>query len=122
MQLPKLKGAIFLMLVLWGSSADLNAQGARTEGPVTDTVSVEFKTLLERYEKGYVPPREERLRLKKERKFLVAFRKSVIDTLPVSKRRKKRLLQELYTTPFTEEWSKVLVDLNFEDPLEDWEY
>lgn len=110
------------MLVLWGLSADLHAQAARTEGPVTDTVSVEFKTLLERYETGYVPPREERLRLKKERKSLVAFRKSVIDTLPVSKRRKKRLLKELYTTPFTEEWTKVLVDLEFEDPLEAWEY
>lgn len=122
MPLPKLKGAVILMLMPWGLSADLHGQAARTEGPVTDTVSVEFKTLLERYEIGYVPPREERLRLKKERKSLVAFRKSVIDTLPVSNRRKKRLLKELYTTPFTEEWTKVLVDLEFEDPLENWEY
>ncbi len=87
-----------------------------------DTLFVKYKTVLERYEAAYVATTQERLQMKKRRKALIRFRESVIDTLPVSNRLKRRLLKELYNTPFTEEWSRVLADLEFEDPLEAWEY
>ena len=87
-----------------------------------DTLFVKYKTVLERYEAAYVATTQERLQMKKRRKALIRFRESVIDTLPVSNRLKRRLLKELYNTPFTEEWSRVLADLEFEDPLEEWDY
>ncbi len=87
-----------------------------------DTLFVKYKTVLEQYEADFVASTQERLRKKQQRQALIQFRETVIDTLPISNRLKRRLLKELYNTPFTEEWSRVLADLEFEDPLEDWEY
>lgn len=119
---PSPKGWILCIAMLYWYPGVLSAQVLPETEQHTDTLFVKYRTVLEQYEADFVASSEERLRKKQQRQALIQFRKAIIDTLPVSNRLKRRLLKELYNTPFTEEWSKVLADLEFEDPLEDWEY
>ena len=70
--------------------------------------TVRIHTVMERYAPEYVLPPEERRRLKSERREDIASRRAVIDTLDIPRRKKRRLLRELYHTPFTDEYREVL--------------
>lgn len=84
------------------------------EDPQQEEPRVKKHTLMARFEPGYVPPAEERLELKLDRKETVEFKAALIDTLSIPERKKRRLRKELYNTPFTDEWDKVIADLEFE--------
>jgi hypothetical protein len=38
-----------------------------------------------------------------------------MDTLNISERQRRRLLKELYRSPFSNEWNKVIADLEFDE-------
>jgi hypothetical protein len=69
---------------------------------------IRIHTVMERYEPGLVLPAEERLRLKIQRREAVENRAAVIDTLNIPERKRRKLLRELYRTPFTDEYNQVL--------------
>lgn len=79
-----------------------------------EDVRVKAHTLMARFEPGFVPPAEERLEMKVQRKETVEYREALIDTLSIPERRKRKLRKELYNTPFTDEWEKVIVDLDLD--------
>jgi hypothetical protein len=79
---------------------------------------VEKKTVMELYEPGMVLTVEDRIRLKKERLALIQKRRRIIDTLDISDRRKRRLLKELYSTPHSDRWERVIADIEFENDSE----
>jgi len=66
---------------------------------------------MEHYAPEFVIPPEERVRLKMERRRAVRYREAVIDTLPISRRKKRKLRRELYRTPFTDTFKEVLSSL-----------
>ncbi|MBT8294220.1 MAG: hypothetical protein KJN70_13180, partial [Eudoraea sp.] len=58
---------------------------------------------------------EERMKLKLERIANIEKRLEIMDTLNISDRQRRRLLKELYGSPFSDEWNKVTADLEFEE-------
>lgn len=82
-------------------------------------LEVKKYTVLAQYDKQMVLSAEERLRLKTERRELVQKRREIIDTLNISERRRRRLLKELYRSPFSTKWDRLVTDLQVEDDWED---
>ncbi|MCW5515308.1 hypothetical protein [Muriicola sp. Z0-33] len=78
-------------------------------------VAVVKRTLIEKYEPEMILTAEDRARLKLERMALIQKRHSIIDTLDISERRKRSLLKELYRTPHSYKWDKLIADLEFKD-------
>ncbi|WP_297702422.1 hypothetical protein [uncultured Eudoraea sp.] len=78
-------------------------------------LTVEKRTVLERFDSDLVISPEERMKLKIERIATIQKRQEIIDTLNISERQRRRLLKELYRSPFSDEWNKVIVELEFEE-------
>ncbi len=70
---------------------------------------------MEQYDPDMVISVEERIRLKEERYYELLRRKSIIDTLDISKHKKRKLLRDLYRSPFSNRLSKAIVETNFEE-------
>ncbi len=70
---------------------------------------------MEQYEPGMILTVDDRIRLKKERLALIQKRRRIIDTLDISDRRKRRLLEELYETPYSDRWERIIADIEFEN-------
>lgn len=81
----------------------------------TEAREITHKTILESYESDLILPREARLDLKQKRIQYILSRRAILDTLDIPLRKKRRLLRELYLTPFSAEWDKVLASMGFED-------
>lgn len=105
-----------LGLFLTTSTSFLNAQDSLAIKK-TD-LRVKKYTVLAQYEDEMVLSPEERLQLKRERRAMLQWRKGVIDTLDISERKRRRLLKELYRSPFSTKWERLVTDLELEDPDE----
>ena len=81
-------------------------------------LKVKKYTVLAQYEDQLVLSAEERLQLKRERRDLLKKRREIIDTLDISERRRRRLLKELYRSPFSDRWDRLVTGLQLEDPEE----
>ena len=66
---------------------------------------------MEQYEPEMILTVDDRIRLKKERIATIQKRRRIIDTLDISDRRKRRLLKELYRTPHSYKWEKLIADM-----------
>ncbi len=107
------------LLAVGALGLGVNGIAKAQQDQVKEDLRVKKHTLMARFEPGYVPPAEERLELKLHRKETVQYRAALIDTLSIPERKKRKLRRELYNTPFTEEWEKVIADLDLEpDPEE----
>ena len=95
-------------------SVDLLAQDS-VALPTIKEIKLKERTVLGQFESNFVLSADERLKKKLERKELIAKRRSIIDTLDISERRKRRLLKELYNSPFTTRWDKVVATMEFEE-------
>jgi hypothetical protein len=78
-------------------------------------LTVKKRTILEQFDADLVSSPEERLKLKEERVASIQKRLEIMDTLELSDRQRRRLLKELYRSPFSDEWNKVIADLEFEE-------
>ncbi|WP_445382151.1 hypothetical protein [Robiginitalea sp. IMCC43444] len=76
---------------------------------------ITHKTILESYESDLILPREARMDLKRRRIQYILSRRAILDTLDIPLKKKRKLLRELYLTPFSSEWDKVLASMGFED-------
>ncbi len=76
---------------------------------------VQKYTVMEKFEPNLVIPADERLRIKEERKKLIAHRRSILDTLSISDRRRERLLRELNKSPFSDRINRTFAKIEFED-------
>lgn len=112
----KIKAFPFFLICLFlliGSS-DLMAQDS-VALPSTNELKIRERTVLGQFESNLVLSADERLKKKLERRELIAKRRAIIDTLDISQRRRKRLLKELYNSPFTTRWDKVIASMDFEE-------
>lgn len=81
-------------------------------------MKVKKKTVMEQYEPDLVLTVDDRIRLKKERIALLQRRRQIIDTLDITDRRKRKLLKELYNSPTSDKWKRVIADIQFQHPEE----
>ena len=90
---------------------------SQEEIPIIDKkeILVRKRTVLERFDSDLVITPEERMKLKLERMAAIEKRLEIMDTLNISDRQRRRLLKELYLSPFSDEWNKVIADLEFEE-------
>ncbi len=70
---------------------------------------------MEQYEPTMILPVDDRIRLKKERLAEIRKRQEILDTLSISDRRKRKLLRDLYNAPHSDQWEKLIADLEFQD-------
>lgn len=103
-----------LKLTLFATGLGFCSMAYSQVEPVEKDVHVKAHTLMARFEPGLVPPAEERREMKVHRKETVEYRAALIDTLSIPDRKKRKLRKELYNTPFTDEWEKVIVDLDLD--------
>ena len=82
-------------------------------------VRVKKHTVLAQYEPELVVPAEERLQLKNDRLNTIRERRAIIDTLQLSDRKRRKLLKELYRSPFSYHWDKVIADIEAEEEGDD---
>lgn len=104
---------IGLCFLLFTFTAPLAAQEVKKTQK--EEVKVVKRTLMEQYEPEMILTAEDRAQLKLERKALIQKRQRIIDTLNISERRKRGLLRELYRSPHSYKWDKLIADLNFDD-------
>ena len=105
---------VLLSLLATASCLCVSAQVSEKEKQA-DTISITHKTVLEKYEADLILPREARVDLKEKRIAYILSRRAILDTLDIPDRKKRKLLRELYLTPFSTEWDKVLASMGFED-------
>ena len=101
---------LFLIAGCWQIEAQQNASIANSK-----EVRVKKHTVLSQYEPELVVPAEERLQLKNARLNTIRERRAIIDTLTLSDRKRRKLLKELYRSPFSYHWDKVIADIEEEE-------
>lgn len=110
LHLRKYIPAVFLFAITTlGYGQEANRNSASKE------VKVKKRTVLERFDSDLVISPEERMKLKLDRMATIQKRLEIMDTLNISDRQRRRLLKELYRSPFSNEWNKVIADLEFEE-------
>jgi len=71
---------------------------------------------MSKFEPDYVASPEERVEQKKQRIVEAYRQKSILDTLDISDRKRKKLIRDLSDSPFSDRLSKaVIVETKFED-------
>jgi len=85
------------------------------QNSIKKELTIKQRTVLERFDSDLVISPEERMRLKLNRRSAIEKRLEIMDTLNISERQRRRLLKELYRSPFSNEWNKVIADLEFEE-------
>jgi hypothetical protein len=106
----KLKLVVFLFAF---STIGFSQQGQNKQDK--KGLSVQKRTALEQFESDLVISPEDRMKLKKERFIAIQKRLEIMDTLNISDRQRRKLLKELYRSPFSDEWNKVIAGLEFEE-------
>lgn len=83
--------------------------------PSQKELKIRERTIMAQFESNMVLSAEERLQKKLDRRELILKRQAIIDTLDISERRRKRLLQELYNSPFSSRWNRLVARMDFEE-------
>ena len=105
---------LFFVLGCWQIKAQQNSSGNEKK-----EIRVKKHTVLSQYEPELVVPAEERLQLKTDRLNTIKERRAIIDTLSLSDRKRRRLLKELYRSPFSYHWDKLIADIEEEETEEE---
>lgn len=113
-------GLLFAILCM-GFNLTIYAQEA-TSTAQAEEIKVRKHTVLGQYEPEMVIPADERIQLKSNRIATIKMKREIIDTLDISDRKRRQLLKELYRSPFTYKWDKVIATLEAEDEEEEDEH
>jgi len=93
---------------------------ATAQSAEKDTIKVQKRTIMDKFEPDYVKPEDERIALKKKRITTQREAKKIIDSLDISERKRRKLIRELKYNPFSERIQKtILVETEYEDKIED---
>lgn len=102
------KWTTLLLLVFFSINYTVAQEKAKKD---TDkTIKVKKRTIMERYEPEMVISAEERLQKKLERLAEIKRKRAIIDTLSISNRKRRKLLLELYRSPFSTRLSKAIAE------------
>ena len=103
---------IFIILIsgCWQMAAQEHVSKSESK-----EIRVKKHTVLAQYEPELVVPADERLQLKNDRLNTIRERRAIIDTLTLSDRKRRKLLKELYRSPFSNHWDKLIADIEAEE-------
>jgi len=101
-------------IILCIGNVELHAQDS-VALPTKNELKVRERTVLGQFESDMVLSADARLKKKLERRDLITKRKSIIDTLDISERRRRRLLKELYNSPLSNRWEKLVATMEYEE-------
>lgn len=99
-----------LLTILFSSGALVYGQEEKNKD-----FKIEKRTVLEKFDSELVISLEERIKLKEVRAATIQSRLLIMDSLNISARQRRRLLKELFESPFSDEWNKVIANLEFEE-------
>lgn len=81
-----------------------------------ESITVQKYTVMDKFAPELVPTASERLALKEDRIAHQIHTKMILDTLDISKRKRRRLLRELKRNPFSDQLDKIIMaETHFED-------
>ena len=118
MGINRIKSGICFGFLLCLISITASAQN-ESKSPDNKSIKVKKYTVLAQYEPELVIPAEERLQLKTDRIATIKEKRQIIDTLDISDRKRRQLLKELYRSPFTYKWDKVIADIQPDEEEEE---
>ncbi len=96
--------------------SQMNAQETKeTEEDDSKVTKVQKHTIMEKFAPDISLTVEERQQKRIDRVAEIRFRKSVLDTLDISERRRQKLLSDLITNPFSDRLNKTMAEVKFED-------
>ncbi len=100
----------FGLIIFFFSTLQLTAQS-------TDNTSVKVQryTIMEKFAPDIMPTAEERRQKKIKHLADTELKARVLDTMDISNRKRKRLLIDLYKTPYSDRLKQALAEVNFED-------
>ena len=117
MRMLSLGDLLFLYFVfLLASCFNLSAQDSAAL-PTQQELNIRKRTILAQFDSEMVESADVRLQKKLDRRQLILRRQAIIDTLDISERRRRRLLKELYNSPLSDRWERLVTKLEIdEDP------
>lgn len=83
--------------------------------PSQKELKIRERTIMAQFESQLVLSAEERLQKKLDRREMIKKRQAIIDTLDISDRRRRRLLKELYDSPLSDRWDRLVAKMEFEE-------
>ncbi len=99
--------------VLFMGVTQLSAQDTPKEE--VKVTKVQKHTIMEKFAPDISLTVEERQQKRMDRAAEIRFRKSVLDTLDISERRRQKLLSDLIKNPFSDRLNKTMAEVKFED-------
>ncbi len=103
-----------LCVTIFGASL-LSAQEQLPKETANKELEVQKHTILERFETDFMVSVNERRKMKKEHIALTEKRYSILDTLDISERKRRKLMRDLYDSPFSDRLNRTMADLEFDD-------
>lgn len=83
--------------------------------PSAQELKIRERTFLAQFESNLVETADKRFQRKLDRRDLILKRHAIIDSLDISEYRKKRLLKELYHSPHSFRWERLVAKLEIEE-------
>ncbi len=93
----------------------LSAQSSSETKKPKQEEKVQRHTIMEKFAPDISLTAEERQQKRLDRIAEIKFRKSVIDTLDISERRRQKLLTDLKYNPFSDRLNRTMAEIQFED-------
>jgi hypothetical protein len=103
-----------LCITFFGTSL-LSAQDQLPEETANKEIKVQKHTILERFETDFMVSADERKEMKTAHIAMTQKRYSILDTLDISERKRRKLMSDLYESPFSDRLNRTMADLEFED-------
>lgn len=104
---------VISLCVLFMGVSQMSAQETKNED--SKVTKVQKHTIMEKFAPDISLTVEERQQKRIDRVAEIRFRKSVLDTLDISERRRQKLLSDLIKNPFSDRLNKTMAEVKFED-------
>lgn len=106
---------ILTLVMLFVGTSVIFAQDANKQNEKKN-IKVQKHTVMEKFEPELVIPVEDRIQLKEDRIVELKRTKELLDTLSISKRKRRRLMRDLRRSPvFSDRLNKVIAENKFEE-------
>ena len=106
--------AFALCFFIIGTTQIIAQQSATKVNP--KDVHIQKHTMMEQFEPELVISANQRLVMKNQHAAEIRLKRSILDTLTISNRKKRRLLRDLKNSPFSQRLERAtLVDTKFQD-------
>ncbi len=112
MRIPKLKG--FALAIFLVTATQVSAQDAEKKVDEKE-VKVQRHTVMEQFAPEIMQTAEERKQRKLDHLAEIEMKKRALDTMDISRRKKRKLLADLNNTPYSDRLNRAMADVKFED-------